>query len=182
MAEDDDGDILDDILDDSELGKAMSAGDRATQKREALRLAMAARNRLPTPAPKKMMLPFLNKTDDTGDLGRGYERVYWAQPQVHFKPKGIMIWGVPEDGDVTHIWIGKRLQVVATLGPIPAKWFSMAQSYEQIAKALEDGVEPPSWPDFDVVMVAQEVRVHIFTRLKLDDRAKIVMWGLGIES
>lgn len=179
MAEDDDEDFLDDIFEDSALGKAMSDEDRKARKREALRLAL--QRRPAPPVSKKMMLPFPNKSSDTGDLGRGYERVYWAQPQVHFKPKGLMIWGVPDDGDVTHIWIGRRLQVVATLGPIPAKWFSMAQSYEQIEQALKDGVEPPSWPDFDVVMVAQEVRVHIFTRMKLDDRAKIVMWGLGIE-
>lgn len=180
MAEDDDEDFLEDILETGELGKAMDR-DRLARSREALRLSLRKKLIAP-PAPKKMMLPFANKSDDTGDLGRGYERVYWAMPQLHFKPKGLMIWGVPDDGDVTHIWIGRRLQVVATLGPIPAKWFSMAQSYEQIEAALKDGIEPPSWPDFDVVMAAMEVRVHIFTRLKLDDRAKIVMWGLGIES
>lgn len=132
------------------------------------------------PVTRRMMLPFERKEDFGGEIF-GWRRLYLAQPQVPFKPRGLMIWGAPDDADVTQIWIGRNLQVVAALGPIPAKWFSMAQSYEQVERLLKEGIEPPSWPDFNVVMIAQYVEVHIASKEKLTDNTKIVMWGFGIQ-
>lgn len=140
------------------------------------------RERLPRPrhAALRMMLPFQSAPSDSGRDGLGYVRIFSSQPQCIFKPRGLMIWGAPDDADVQQIWIGKNLQVVAALGPIPAKWFSMAQSYEQVELALAAGTEPPSWPDFEAARAAMNVQVNISSQNKLPPGIKLVMWGLGI--
>lgn len=142
--------------------------------------AMALRSRpMRQVVPKEMLLPF-TRSEDSGYLGLGYARVYSTEPQVIFKPKGLMIWGAPDDAEVMHVKIGRSPQLTATWGPIPARWFSTFQSYEEVAKAIEEGKMPAGFGHFDVIQRGMTVEVHIQSKEKLPP-TKILMWGLGIE-
>ena len=88
-------------------------------------------------------------------------RTFTGHPDVAFKPRGLMIWNAPDDAQVMHILIGPNYQLVASVGPIPAKWFAIAQSYEQVWQMQQQGLEPPGWGDFNVISVGMLVRVRI---------------------
>lgn len=137
------------------------------------------RSLLRPPVAKRMLLPF-RPPEDTGYDGLGYRRVYTAEPQVIFKPKGLMLWGELDDAEVTHVKIGRDYQLVATWGPIPARWFSMAKSYEEVMKAFEEGKDPPGWGEFNVIQLGMHVEVLIDSKKKLGP-TQILMWGLGIQ-
>lgn len=100
--------------------------------------------------------------------------------QVLFKPRGLMIWDAPAGAVVEHCLIGINLEIVATIGPVPARWFSMQQSYDQIAKALDEGAEPPGWNDWRAIDVGQAIRLSIWAngaKVGPDSGMQLVLWG-----
>ena len=104
----------------------------------------------------------------------------WTQTaQMPFKPRGLMIWDAPPRTTVAHVVIGIGLEMVSSLGPVPARWFMMADSYEQIAKQLDAGKEPPGWNDWSQLEVGQAIRVTLELEKKpLDESAaQLVFWG-----
>ncbi len=97
-----------------------------------------------------------------GMLGFKYNGHYHiAQPMIVFRPMGLMIWNVPDDCYLAQSMIGTREQILASVDPIPAKFFTMANTYEQVSKSLEEhGIEPPSWAEFDTLTPAHILRIR----------------------
>ena len=107
--------------------------------------------------------------------------LYTAYPQRAFQPKGLAVWGAPEGARVVRVVIGCEYQadVTCNMG-IPARWFALGDNFEQLAKLLDAGKEPPNWVDWTPILPGQ------IARLELVDRhaqpvvgAEVVMWGLS---
>lgn len=104
----------------------------------------------------------------------------WGQmAQLPFKPRGLLIWDAPPRTLVSQVIIGIGLEVVSTIGPVPARWFMSGESYEQIAKKIDDGAEPPAWVDWSPMGVGQQLRVMLEFdgRPLADSEAQLVIWG-----
>jgi hypothetical protein len=102
-----------------------------------------------------------------------------AAPQRTFKPRGLMLWGVP-DGACVNVFVGRDLELVVEYGPIPAKWFAAFESFAQVAAAVDAGKEPPGWGKWDVVHPGLFIRLEFSTRdgQRLDAREiQALMWG-----
>lgn len=125
----------------------------------------------PLARPRRLLFPLMWSTD----------RQEWGNHvQIPFKPRGLMIWDAPPGAEVVHIVAGPRLELVATLGPVPARWFSIAQSYEQVAKALDEGQEPPAWAEWNFLDVGQYLAIRLELngrRLAPDGALQLVIWG-----
>lgn len=99
--------------------------------------------------------------------------VWLAQPQRPFRPRGLMIWDAPPKSSV-QIMIGCDLQLVVDVGPLPTRWFSSFQSFEQIAKAIDEQKEPPAWGTWRAV----EPGMRIMLRIEpASEDLQLVMWG-----
>jgi len=108
--------------------------------------------------------------------------VWRAEPQRPFYPCGLMIFGdVPAGAMLELAVIGQQMQVMVSSTPVPAKFFSTWRSYEQLAKAVDEGLEPPGWCTWDIVHVGYRVEIRLGTRegkpLDSSDGVDVAMWG-----
>jgi len=110
-----------------------------------------------------------------------------AEPQRPFRPRGLVIWGAPP-GATVHCWIGIHLEIVAAWGDVPARFFASGDNFEQIAKQLEAGKEPPAWVDWHDIRPGVIVQLEVRSRTNVakrtgdlplgpDDGIELVMWG-----
>jgi len=101
--------------------------------------------------------------------------------QRPFQPKGLMLWDVPPHTQLL-IFIGTNVELIASFGPIPARWFSAWESFQQVAAKIDQGLEPPAWGKFDFV------HPGVMIRLRFDgfgtsrppegyEKIEAVMWG-----
>jgi hypothetical protein len=78
------------------------------------------------------------------DLDAAYSLVIC--PQVLFKAEGLMVWGVTDDSYIEQIHVGHQIVADVCGAPIPARFFSMAQSWEEVEKQVkEHGISGPAW-------------------------------------
>lgn len=86
--------------------------------------------------------------------------------------------------DVETMRVGNMQQLSVSHGHLPARFFSMAQSLEQIVELLEKGIEPPSWGDFDTAEVGNTLVVLVRSQqgkvLGPDDGVELCMWGKAV--
>jgi hypothetical protein len=100
-----------------------------------------------------------------------------------FKPSGLLLWGCPPGALLESFMIGPDLQIVASYAPVPARFFQAGDSYEQIAKLLDEGKEPPNWCDWSVIEPGQHVRLAITLDGKKLGAAQLIeccMWGTAV--
>ena len=119
------------------------------------------------------LLPFIPDSQIDG--------MYWGEPQRVFLPRGLAVWGAPPGTMLSFALCGAQLQAVVAMGSVPARFFAQGDSYEQIAKMLDAGAEPPNWCDWDPVRPGSKVRLE-FTDLqgaKLHQRLELAMWGIA---
>jgi len=102
-----------------------------------------------------------------------------ARVQRPFTPKGLMLWNV--DGlDIEAILLGRDLQLVCSFGRIPAAWFAVSQSFEQVVQSFADGKDPgkgwgrwsTAWPGGEIQLRFDNVPGGI-----LADNVRALMWG-----
>lgn len=107
--------------------------------------------------------------------GRYGRTTLLANVQRYFKPRGLMLW------DVGTLQLSATLignvdgVVLASYGMLPARWFTVAQSFEQVRTAMTEGKEPATgWGDWNCMYPGIQVRL-IFDG---DCSAvQAVMWG-----
>ncbi len=102
-----------------------------------------------------------------------------ALPQMSFKPRGLMLWNIEPGTMLRQCVISLQEQVLVSTDPVPAQFFTMAQSYEQVAKAIEQGSEPPSWCDFQAVQPGCSITLE-FTGNRID-HIQAAMWGEAVQ-
>lgn len=90
------------------------------------------------------------------------ERVFIAAPQRPFKPLGFIIWGAPPLATV-EIQSGVHLQASASADNIPAKWFASGRNFEQVKKVLDEGIDIPTWCNWDIVRPGIVIRALVRT-------------------
>lgn len=114
-----------------------------------------------------------------------YER-FEAYPQRTFRPNGLMLWG----DDLAAAWldmclIGCDMQVMVSCARVPARFFALAKSYEQLRRLVDEGCELAGWPSFNTVPVGTRVAVRITDRTGREsfgpDRVQACFWGVTIE-
>lgn len=101
-----------------------------------------------------------------------------------FKPSGLLVWGAPDGALLRQSYIGNDEQVLQSYDAAPVRFFSTGKSYEQIAKMLDEGAEPPEWVDWKPVVPGDIVRIRIESAegkcLGPKDGLEICMWGLAL--
>lgn len=117
-----------------------------------------------------------------GVLGFGFaEGQFVAAPDRPFKPRGLIIWGAPAGAQVRMALLDQREQVLRSADGIPARFFASGDSFEEIAKQLDAGKEPPAWVDFDMIDGWAMLRVVISSSegmgLSDGDGLELVLWG-----
>lgn len=112
--------------------------------------------------------------------GAGFD----AQVFRPFKPIGLMIWGASDGATLETAYIGNCTQLLVTSGRFPAKWFAMAQSFEQIFERMKDQIVPASWGTWDTVVPGVRIRVIIRDReqsvIGEPEGVQIGMWGYSV--
>ena len=99
-----------------------------------------------------------------------------AYSQRPFKPRGLLLWDVGA-AQIQMCTIGANHELVSSFAPIPARFFTTAASFEQVALAVAEGKEPPAWGSWSQVHVGQIVRL-VFDSAPPGVQA--VMWGHAI--
>jgi|SRR5882672_2824485 len=104
----------------------------------------------------------------------GYEhRLLQANTQRLFKPRGLLLWDVGT-AQLEMMLIASHLELVVDFAPVPARWFTLADSFAAVAKALQEGKEPPGWGSWSAVYPGQQVRLRFDQPQPL---AQALMWG-----
>jgi hypothetical protein len=106
---------------------------------------------------------------------------YYGEPQRMFLPRGLAVWGAPAGAMVAASTIGMQLQIVCSYGPVPVRFFSLGDSYEQIAIKLDAGAEPPAWCDWDPITPGHAARFE-FVDLEgkpLLTPLELAFWGIA---
>lgn len=119
-------------------------------------------------------------------LGFTYENgIYFGRSgRGTFKPRGLVIWGAPDDANVRAATIDMEEQVLQSMDGAPAKFFALGLSFEHIAQLVEEGVEPPSWCGFRTMQPGSTCRIVIVdTQNKVlgpSDGVRLAMWGINL--
>lgn len=111
--------------------------------------------------------------------------IWHTEPQATFRPHGLMLWNLPdESAAVELVQIGLTPQLVAAVGPIPARWFTFAHSYEQVWAAHQRGIDPPGWGDWMIIAIGLQVQVRLSSKRDVTaeewGRVQLLMWGESI--
>lgn len=117
-----------------------------------------------------------------GVLGFGFaEGQFIATPDRAFKPRGLIIWGAPPGALVKMALLDQREQVLRSADGIPARFFASGESFDEIAKQIEAGKEPPAWVDFDLIEPWSMLRVVVALPQGLGlgeaDGLQLALWG-----
>ncbi len=122
--------------------------------------------------PSEALCPFEHYDDRRPDVLR-------AHVQRPFRPVGLMLWDLPHGALVWPI-VGSGLELVVAFGAVPARWFASCESFEAVAKMLDQGKQPPSWGRWNVVTPGQFIEL----RFTLSDgkpvnvfQSQALMWG-----
>jgi|SRR5882672_1916726 len=108
-----------------------------------------------------------------------------AQTQRPFRPSGVAIWGAPAGATVL-FFSGVNVEGLAAYGEVPARFFAMGDSFEQISKLLDAGKEPPAWITWNAVAPGGVVRVQVRNHdhgsiLGPSDGIEVAMWGIALK-
>lgn len=119
-----------------------------------------------------------------GLLGFTFDGGFFVgEPYRPFVPHGLAIWGAPAGARLIQALIKCDQQVSMSHAPVPARFFAFGDSYEQIAKLLDEGKEPPTWADWDVIELGSRVRITLESvdnkLLTPADGIELVMWGVA---
>lgn len=93
-----------------------------------------------------------------------------------------MLWDVPE-GTQLMIFVGTNLELIASYGPLPARWFAAWESFQQVAAKLDEGFEPPGWGTFSKVQPGVMIRLSFqkpdgSLQAYMDfEKIEALMWG-----
>lgn len=118
-------------------------------------------------------------------LGFEYiSQTFIGQVMRPFRARGLVIWGAPEHAVIHQCLAGTNLQIVASWPPVPAAFFAMARTYEEIAEKWADGIEPPAWCTFDPIEPGCQMRVTLASAegnpLGPSDGISLCMWGVSV--
>jgi hypothetical protein len=105
----------------------------------------------------------------------GDGRVLEASPMKQFLPRGLMLWDVGTLQLEAIVLGGRPDQLTVSWGRVPARWFTVAQSFEQLAESVLKGVEPPSWGNWDPLYPGVRLRL-VFDGPA--DGVQALVWGL----
>lgn len=137
--------------------------------------------------PNRSLLPFdYDKTS----------HIWSASPQRLFRPAGLALWA-PPGAVIEPVLISRTAQAVCSFGTIPARFFGMGESFEQLCKKVKEGIEPPHWCDWDTVHPGQVVQITVLfpagvgsgeghppdyaRRIGPPDGVEMVMWGHSLQ-
>lgn len=111
------------------------------------------------PAPRKlqrvgrMWMPLLGVQYPTAHWG-----TFTAQPDLYFKPVGLMLWDLPDDAILEQCKVMNQEVIICSHGKLPAKAFARAESYEALKKRVDDGEELfNEWMDAPAISPANRV-------------------------
>lgn len=123
---------------------------------------------------KKMWMPFPPPNSVTGTV------YFTIQPDVPFKPMGLMLWDLPEDASLEMCKIANEECVIASYGKLPAKVFARAESYEKLKELVENGEEFFSeWLDAPPITPANRVTVILSSETGSFEKTRAAFWGLA---
>jgi hypothetical protein len=119
-------------------------------------------------------------------LGFDFAGQYFeARPYKPFRPRGLLIWGAPPLAVIDFAQIDSQEQVKAGYSGVPARFFSTGESFEQIAKQLDEGKEPPCWVSWEAINPTGSCRVFVRDPLGVAlgpaQGIELVFWGLALE-
>ncbi len=85
--------------------------------------------------------------------GRYGSNVLVANVQRPFKPRGLMLLSATLIGNTDGV-------VLASFGKLPARWFTVSQSFDQVREAIAAGNEPgQGWGDWSSLYPGIQVRL-----------------------
>ncbi len=154
-------DVVGDAIDSDELEDAFNSLGRP-------RLI-----RMPRPTKAvRMWLP-LNRLDGSGD-----STTFSTQPDIVFKPCGLMFWNLPDDAILEICRVCNQEVVLAGYGPLPAKIFARAQSYEDLKKLVEDGETLfNEWISCPAVTPANRIYIILRSKIGSFSNTQAAFWG-----
>lgn len=113
------------------------------------------------------LLPFFRPENDRP------HRVLIAKPMRVFKPRGLMLWDVGRE-TINMLLVGRDLELVCDFRSIPARWFTTAQNFAAVARAVAEGVDPPAWGDWHTAWPGYDIRIEFDGPVP---EAQALMWG-----
>jgi len=110
---------------------------------------------------------------------------WWGETQRAFYPRGLAIWNCPPGAVLEIATIGCDMQVMMSHDAVPARFFGFGDSFEQIAKLVEEGKDPPAWCSWKAFTPGERVRIALRAGVKgeylgPDHGVELVMWGFCV--
>lgn len=137
---------------------------------------------------KSLLLSSSHLVEKVGKRALGFEYhegAFVGNVWTNFLPKGLIIWGAPDGSNLSQALISNANCALASHVGVPTKFFGHWKSYAEIAKSVDEGVEPPGWCTWSSVMPGQTIRIVISASdgraLGPKDGVEICMWGVSVE-
>jgi len=115
--------------------------------------------------------------------------VFMAMPMRPFLPRGLMLWNVPEGAIVQH-FVGTDLQLQVSYSThlaVPARWFTIAQSFADVVKQMDEGKAAAHWGTWSPVAPGVMIRLRFMNRDGSEmvpeqvDKLELLMWGETVQ-
>lgn len=100
-----------------------------------------------------------------------------GEPLRPFKPRGLLLWGELRGVGLTMAVHNYHHLVKVSFEPVPARFFATGDSYEQIAKKMDAGAEPPAWVDWNAVAPGEYIRLYFDGLSSALASVELCMWG-----
>jgi hypothetical protein len=116
-------------------------------------------------------------------MGVVYPTAHWgtftAQPDLYFKPIGLMLWDVPDDAILEQCKVMNREVIICSHGKLPAKAFARAETYEALKKRVDDGEELfNEWMDAPAISPANRVYLLLSSVSNASfEKTRAAFWG-----
>ena len=137
---------------------------------------------------KHQILSSAHLVEKVGKRALGFEYqdgAFVGNVWTRFLPKGLIIWGAPDGSTLSQALITNANYGLASHAGVPTKFFGHWKSYAEIAKSVDEGLEPPGWCTWSSVLPGQMVRIVISAvdgrALGPKDGVEICMWGVSAE-
>lgn len=107
-----------------------------------------------------------------------------AQPELTFKPRGLMFWNLPPDAMLDYCRITNQEAILAGHGSLPAAAFARAESYESLKARVENGEEFfNEWISAPFMSPANRVSLQLSSYMMYGfQETKAAFWGHAINS
>lgn len=109
----------------------------------------------------------------------GESHIWTEHPQMLFKPMGLIVWGASDQTYIDDIQCGNQSEVQASCSGIPARFFEVGKTFDELKKLAEVGELELSLPQRSILRMGA---LHAGMTMRVRTRgpfSQFCVWGVA---